>query len=62
MQKIELELDDIELAQLHAFSRLNNVSLEKAAAILVSRKLAESVNRVFDEMLINGQAPGKRVQ
>lgn len=52
MQKIEIVLDEIELSQLDAYSRLNNVSIEEAASVLIASHLSESVNKALDDMLL----------
>ncbi|MCK9622177.1 MAG: hypothetical protein M0R47_16775 [Methylobacter sp.] len=61
MQKIQIELDDVELAQLQAFSRLNNSTIEEAASMLIANKLAEAVDKALDDMLAESDAP-RRLQ
>jgi len=61
MQKIQIELDDVELAQLQAFSRLNNSTIEEAASMLIAKKLAEAVDKALDDVLAESDAP-RRLQ
>lgn len=49
MKKLEIELDEIEQAQLEALSGINNA--EEVAALLISRQLAELVDDVSSDLL-----------
>lgn len=54
MKLLDLELDEVESAQLMRFCSVNNVSVEEAAALLISQKLDEWADSVVDEIQSSG--------
>lgn len=44
MQKVEIELDDIDLALLIEFSSINNMTTDEAAAVLLRKSLEEKAD------------------
>ncbi len=54
MKLLDLELDEVESAQLMRFCSVNNVSVEEAAALLISQKLDEWADSVVDEIQLSG--------
>lgn len=49
MQKLDIDLDDVESAQLQRFCSVNKVSVEQAVALLIRQKLDEWADSIVAE-------------
>lgn len=57
MPKLDIDLDEVELAQLERFCSVNNCTKQEAAQMLVQRKLQEWVDSlVLDGAVEQGRA------